>query len=147
MLNLPLLCKIIENSFKQLNSSQNAYCFDIFQLWFRPHHSTETALAKVTNDIQNTDNGNVLVFVLLDLSAAFDTINHNLLLNRLKNWFQSYLKDIMYFVSIGIDTSSGQRLHVDFSRVQLWGLFYPLFTYSDLTPYVINILQMTHKSM
>ncbi|KAK7899424.1 hypothetical protein WMY93_020277 [Mugilogobius chulae] len=79
---------------------------------FRPHHSTETALIKVTNDIhQNTDAGKVSVLILLDLSAAFDTVDHDILLHRLEDWvgisgcalkwLKSYLEDRKYFVEIG----------------------------------------------
>ena len=111
--NLPFLSKIIEkavsqqlNKFLEQNNS-----FNIFQSGFRPHHSTETALIKVFNDIQlNTDSGKISVLVLLDLSAAFDTVDHNILLDRLENWlgisgtalkwFESYLKDRDFFVSI-----------------------------------------------
>ena len=112
--NLPFLSKIIEKVVhKQLTdflALSNG--FDVFQSGFRPHHSTETALIKVFNDIHlNTDNGKISVLVLLDLSAAFDTVDHNILLGRLENWlgfsgtvldwFKSYLKDRDYFVSIG----------------------------------------------
>ncbi len=84
----------------------------IFNLVFRVHHSTETALIKIINDIHfNSDSGKISVLVLLDLSAAFDTVDHNILLERLENWvglsgmalkwFRSYLEGRGYYVSIG----------------------------------------------
>ena len=76
---------------------------DPFQSAYRPQHSTESALIKVKNDVMFSLNSNKVVFVvLLDLSAAFDTIDHNILISRLSkrigvkgaalNWFQSYIK-------------------------------------------------------
>ena len=75
-----------------------------FQSGFRTtkYHSTETALLKVQNDIlMSMDNKEVTLRVLLDLSAAFDTIKHSILLNILQqdfgvagtalNWFDSFL--------------------------------------------------------
>ena len=102
--NLPFLSKILEkvvlsqlfsylNSHNLISASQSAY---------RPFHSTETALLKVANDIlKSLDDSQVSVLSLLDLSAAFDTIDHQILLTRLNslygisgsalNWFCSYL--------------------------------------------------------
>ena len=112
--NLPFIGKIIEKVvYQQLNKflTLNAI-LDKHQSGFRQHHSTETALIKVLNDIRmNSDTGQSTVLVLLDLSAAFDTIDHAILLDRLENWvglsgavlqwFRSYLQDRKYFVSIG----------------------------------------------
>uniref|UniRef100_A0A3B1JQH4 Reverse transcriptase domain-containing protein n=1 Tax=Astyanax mexicanus TaxID=7994 RepID=A0A3B1JQH4_ASTMX len=111
--NLPFIGKIIEKIvFKQVMhflSINN--CLDQFQSGFRPNHSTETALIKVINDIRlNTDSGKMSILLLLDLSAAFDTIDHNILIDRLENrvgisgtvlkWFSSYLQGRKYFVEM-----------------------------------------------
>ena len=71
---------------------------------YQKHHSTESALLKVKNDILlNMDEQKVTLLVLLDRSAAFDTVRHDILLDRLRsrlgvtdqaiNWFTSYLSD------------------------------------------------------
>ncbi len=59
--------------------------------------------------------------MLLDLSAAFDTINHNILLNRLENyvgirrsalaWFKSYLSDRHQFVAVNEEVSYQSHVH------------------------------------
>lgn len=49
-------------------------------------HSTETTLLNVTNDVLlNMNKQHVIIFVLLDLSAAFNTVDHRVLLNRLSS--------------------------------------------------------------
>ena len=76
--------------------------YPMFQSAFRPRHSTETALVRVMNDILLAMNSQrVTLLVLLDLSAAFDTVNYEVLLKRLHtdvgirgkalDWFKSYL--------------------------------------------------------
>ena len=69
---------------------------------YRPFHSTETAVLRVLSDLLlAVDQDEVAALVLLDLSAAFDTVDHNSLLRRLRStydyngavlkWFQPYL--------------------------------------------------------
>ena len=58
---------------------------DPFQSAYRHGHSCETALLRVLNDVLcSADRGELSLLVLLDLSAAFDVIDHELLLARLK---------------------------------------------------------------
>ena len=53
---------------------------------YKKHHSTESALLKVKNDILlNMDAQKVTLVALLDLSAAFDTVRHDILLDRLRS--------------------------------------------------------------
>ena len=92
-----MLSQILQhiNCNKLLSDFQSAYCL---------HHSTETALLKVTNDLLSAmDDGKISVLLFLDLSAAFDTTDHEILLHHLHNvfgfgntvlsWFQSYLEN------------------------------------------------------
>ena len=89
--------------------------FSPFQSAYRKFHSTETALLKLANDIfENIDSGKITILTALDMSAAFDTLDHATLLHRLKHtfglsgfvisWIQSYLFSRSSFVKI--DSSS-----------------------------------------
>ena len=82
----------------------------LLQSAYKPLHSTETALLKVKNDIlMSMNQQHVTLLVLLDLSAAFDTIHHDKLIQRLESdcgvagnalsWFRSYLSDRFQRVS------------------------------------------------
>ena len=83
-----------------------------FQSAYRKCHSTETALLRVVNDLlQASDTGHVSILSLIDLSAAFDTIDHGILINRLHitfgcsgtalDWFTSYLSCHTQSVLVG----------------------------------------------
>ncbi len=95
---------------------QKNYIYEEFQSGFRPRHSTETALVKITNDLLlASDQGCISLLVLLDLSAAFDTIDYDILIDRLQNyigiqgqalrWFRSYLSDRYHFVYLNGEAS------------------------------------------
>lgn len=82
------------------------------QSGFRRGYSTETAVLRVLSDIlQAVDRGDVAALVLLDLSAAFDTVDHDILLQRLAvsygirgsacRWFQTYLSGRTFYVRRG----------------------------------------------
>ena len=78
---------------------------------YKRRHSTETALARVKNYIMmSVDQSKPVILVLLDLSAAFHTVDHNVLFCRLKDmfglsgrvleWFRSYLEQRSQRVSV-----------------------------------------------
>ena len=104
--NLTFVSKMVErvvavrllkhvDSYNLLPERQSAY---------RRFHSTETAIAVVHNDlVRAADADHVTALVLLDLSSAFDTVDHHILLSVLQqrfgvdglvmDWFRSYLSD------------------------------------------------------
>ena len=84
---------------------------------YRTGHSTETALVKVYNDMLcMVDDRQYILLVLLDLSVAFDTIDHDAMIHRLKNlfgingdaltWMQSYFSGRTQRVVIGNSAST-----------------------------------------
>jgi hypothetical protein len=88
--NLTLLLKLIEQVVCcQLKTYLRDHQFLVpQQSAYRKHHSTETATLKVASDIFNAaDTGRVTILVLLDLSAAFDTVDHEILVRQLETTY------------------------------------------------------------
>ena len=54
---------------------------------YRPKHGTETVLNVFNDSLTASDSGSISILTLLDLNAAFDTIDHNILLTRARNTF------------------------------------------------------------
>ena len=88
---------------------------------YREGHSTETALLRVHNDLLIAiDKQKVSILVLLDLPAAFDTVNHSVLLERLSNrcgirgealkCFVSYLENRFQMVKVKDEKSKQMPL-------------------------------------
>ena len=102
--NLSFLSKVIERAvLSQLQAHLDKSQFiDVYQSAYRKHHSTETALVRVNDDLLKAlDCGDMGVLMLLDLSAAFDTIDHAILRRRLAevNIAGSALELIMSFTT------------------------------------------------
>ena len=133
--NLPYLGKIIEklacrqivkytNSMGQMEKCQSPY---------RENFSTETAL--LTDILDAIDKKEAMCLVMLDLSAAFDTVNHHLLLNRLKYrfgvcnlalaWLESYLTIMELMAPYGrrVFLSLIFRLYFSTFRYNLYKIF------------------------
>ena len=121
--NLPFLSKLLERvaASQLLNYMHSNSLFEPLQSAYRKFHSTETALLKIQNDVLcSMDHGGVTLLVLLDLSGAFDTVDHHLLLSRLETklglsgtvlqWFTSYLANRKQQILINNTLSSEQEI-------------------------------------
>lgn len=117
--NLSVLSKLLERLVAQqlLLYLNSANLLPSLQSAYRANHSTETAVLKVLSDILLAiDAGNLSVLALLDLSAAFDTVDHEILLQRLNitygltgtvlHWFETYLVGRRQYVRFGSSSSS-----------------------------------------
>ena len=111
--NLSFASKLTERAvFNQTHDHLTAYkLYPKAQSAYRQFHSTETSLLRVKNDIlMNMNKQHVTLLVLLDLRAAFDTVDHTILLKCLQSdfgisgqvftWFKSYLDNRSQHISI-----------------------------------------------
>ena len=140
--NLAFISKCTEKVVaSRLNEHVNEHNLsEVFQSAYKKGHSTESALVRVHNDIlRANDNGGCVILLLLDLSAAFDTVDHAILLSRLRDrfgvsgtalaWFQSYLSVRSQFVSIDGKRSSRRGLSCGVPHGSVLGPFlYLLYT-------------------
>ncbi|KAF7239662.1 putative RNA-directed DNA polymerase from transposon BS [Varanus komodoensis] len=114
---------------------------DPFQSGFRPRYGTESALVALYDDLcREKDRGSASLLALLDLSAAFDTIDHGILLDRLAGlgvggtalqWFRSYLNGRFQKVVLG-----------DYGSAP-WQLCHGVPQGSILSPLLFNIYMKT----
>lgn len=121
--NLSVLSKLLERLVAQqlLDYLKASKLLPDLQSAYRAFHSTETAVLKVMSDIlQAVDSGDLAVLTLLDLSAAFDTVDHETILQRLRvsyglggnvvSWFTSYLGGRTQSVRCGANHSNPKPL-------------------------------------
>ena len=119
--NLTQVSKCLEKVIAQQLIEHTSDMTELYQSAYKSNHSTETALIAVCDDIKRGfDNRKGTALVMIDLSAAFDTINHSILLQRLRNrcgithsalkWCQSYLAERCQRVSIADQYSQKLKL-------------------------------------
>ena len=140
--NLPFLSKILEKcAQKQLDEHLNINDLHAaHQSGYRKNHSCETATLTIYNDLLClNDTKSKVVLLLLDLSAAFDTVNHEILIAKLKkvyglksnviNWFKSYLSDRTFTVTINGERSSKCYLRIGVPQGSILGpILFILYT-------------------
>uniref|UniRef100_A0A8D0DWT2 Reverse transcriptase domain-containing protein n=1 Tax=Salvator merianae TaxID=96440 RepID=A0A8D0DWT2_SALMN len=120
--NLPFIGKVVEKvvAFQLQRSLDEADYLGPWQSGFRPGYSTETALVALIDDLWRArDRGYSSILVLLDLSEAFNTIDHGILLRQLEGlgvgatvlwWFSSYLSGRLQSVLVGRQRSAPRPL-------------------------------------
>ncbi len=140
--NLSFISKLLERVVAtRINAHiDRSHTNNPFQSAYKKHHSTETALLRIHNDtLMEMDKGRVTALTLLDLSAAFDTIDHGVLVDRLEKcygvtgkalkWFHSYLSDRYQRVKIEDSLSSSACLSYGVPQGSVLGpLLFTLYT-------------------
>ena len=154
--NLSFISKLIEKAgANQLNSYINKEGLsNLNESAYKRLHSTETALLKIQNDIATSmDLGKAVALTLLDLSAAFDTIDHAILFNCLRDWFggdgtvlmwiKSYLTYRRQKVKLGNSFSDAFSLPYGVPQGSVLGpLLFPLYT--NPLSHIISSFNVTH---
>ena len=127
LINLSFISEIIEKTIATQKIHDHLINNDIvdnFQSAYKAGHSCETALLRVYNDIVTTiGRGNGAMLVLLDLSAAFDTIDHDNLFCILEKYVGirgNALKLIKSYFSNRIQRVQIDDVLSDFANIILW---------------------------
>ena len=140
--NLKFISKMIEKpiSYQLTNYLRDNDLEESLQSAYKTFHSTETALVKVHNDIVSaTDNPPYIILLLLDLPAAFDTVDHKILLQRLScrfgingkalRWLKSYLENREQVINVKGATSCRRDLQCGVPQGSMLGpILFVLYT-------------------
>ena len=153
--NLSFISKIVEKvTLDQFNQHcQENNLVPEYQSAYRKRHSCETSLAKLVNDILwNMENQLVTAIVILDLSAPFNTVDHNLLLDVLekqfgitgaaRQWYESYLMPRKFRVSVDNKTSQPRQLDYSVPQGSVQGAFL-FIAYASTLDQVVCSNQLT----
>jgi len=154
--NLSFVSKLVERvAVIQLTDYLESHqLMPLLQSAYRRHHSTETALLKVLSDVLTAaDDKKVTLLALLDLSPAFDCVDHNILLSTLQSrfgldgivlaWIRSFLSDRVQRVCFGGCLSAVLLLIYGVPQESVLGpLLFLLYTAEVFT--IIEELRLTH---
>ena len=142
--NLCFVSKLTEKAFilqlKEHLDSNNLH--SVHQSAYKPNFSTETAICYLVNNLLwNMEKGDITVMVAIDLSSAFDTVDHNILSNVLRDnfgvkgkaldWANSYLTDRQLQVKVGKHYSSVQTFNYSVPQGSCLGpIFFNIYSSS-----------------
>ena len=120
-------------------------------MWLPQNHSTSLALVQFLNNIASSiDNNKISAGIFLDMSKAFDTLNHHILLDKLKNygirgtahkWIVSYLTERKQFVQFGSSASFHKTISCGVPEGSILGLLLVIIYINDLP----NASKITHS--